>query len=98
MKQKEAKTRLTALKAVWEDGNQGQKELAEAIGIAIKAMDETQAEWYEEQFTSCGSILQMRLNVIQQRCSKCERWSIKWEGTIPSNYCSHCGAKMRSEG
>jgi hypothetical protein len=52
------------------------------------------SRWVESTPMSCGSILRWRLNVIEQKCESCGRWSVKWETTIPSNYCSYCGAKM----
>lgn len=54
-------------------------------------------EWEESHIYSCGKILKGRNDVIEHKCSVCKRWSIKWDGTIPDNFCSHCGADMRGE-
>ena len=54
-------------------------------------------EWEESHVFSCGSILKTRSNVIEHKCNKCHKWSIKWMGTIPDNYCSNCGADMRGD-
>ena len=54
-------------------------------------------EWEDSHIYSCGKILKGRNDVIEHKCSVCKRWSIKWAGTIPDNYCSHCGADMRGE-
>lgn len=54
-------------------------------------------EWEDSHIYSCGKILKGRNDVIEHKCSVCKRWSIKWDGTIPDNYCSHCGADMRGE-
>lgn len=52
-------------------------------------------EWEYEHELSCGRILKLRLNVVEHKCNKCKHWSIKWAGTIPDNFCSHCGEVMR---
>ena len=54
-------------------------------------------EWEYEHELSCGRILKLRLNVVEHKCNKCKHWSIRWAGTIPDNFCSHCGADMRGE-
>lgn len=33
-------------------------------------------------------------NIVEQLCSVCRRWSIKFDNVIESEYCCHCGAKM----
>ena len=33
-------------------------------------------------------------NIVEQLCSVCHRWSIKFDDVIESEYCCHCGAKM----
>ena len=64
----------------------------------LKAYKETpKGEWEDSHIYSCGKILKGRNDVIEHKCSVCKRWSIKWDGTIPDNYCSHCGADMRGE-
>lgn len=54
-------------------------------------------EWIESHIVSCGKVLQLRADILEHKCNKCERWSIKWAGTIPDNFCSNCGAKMGGE-
>ena len=53
-----------------------------------------QGEWIDKHITSCGQILRWRADVLEQKCNICGRYSLKWVETIPSNYCSHCGAQM----
>ena len=54
-----------------------------------------QAEWVERQVISCGQLLRWQENIVEQKCGECHCWSVKLQSTIPSNYCSHCGAKMK---
>ena len=54
-----------------------------------------QAEWIEQKVVSCGLLLRWQENIIEQKCSNCQCWSIKWETSIPSNYCPHCGYMMK---
>lgn len=54
-----------------------------------------QGEWEESHILSCGNILRMGMNVIEHKCKNCGRWSIKWVRTIPDNFCSNCGAKIK---
>lgn len=54
-------------------------------------------EWEDTHIYSCGKILKWRHDVIEHKCPVCKRWSIKWAETIPSNYCSNCGADMRGK-
>ena len=61
-------------------------------------IEPSKGEWEYEHELSCGRILKLRINVVEHKCNKCKHWSIKWAGTIPDNYCSHCGADMRGEG
>lgn len=56
--------------------------------------EKPKGEWEESHICSCGKILRMRMDVIEHKCKHCGRWSIKWVGTIPDNFCSYCGAKM----
>ena len=62
---------------------------------AMKAYARPKGEWEDSHIYSCGKILKGRNDVIEHKCSVCKRWSIKWDGTIPDNFCSHCGADMR---
>lgn len=64
---------------------------------AILLPERPQGEWEESHIYSCGKILKGRNDVIEHKCSVCKRWSIKWDGTIPDNFCSHCGADMRGD-
>ena len=59
--------------------------------------NKTKGEWEKKHELSCGRILKLRINVVEHKCNKCKHWSIKWAGTIPDNYCSHCGADMRGD-
>jgi hypothetical protein len=34
-------------------------------------------------------------DMIEQKCSICQRWSIKFAYHIEMNFCPHCGADMR---
>lgn len=54
-----------------------------------------QGEWEESHIISCGNILRMGENVIEHKCKNCGKWSIKWERTIPDNFCSNCGVEMK---
>ena len=68
----------------------------EALNHAIKVLEERpQGEWEENHIFSCGKILRMQLDVIEHKCKNCGRWSIKWVGTIPDNFCSYCGASIK---
>ena len=64
---------------------------------ARKDFERPQGEWIDKHITSCGKILQWRANVLEQKCSVCGRYSLKWVETIPSNYCQNCGADMRGD-
>ena len=67
-------------------------------GLPLMDMRERpKGEWEDSHIYSCGKILKGRNDVIEHKCSVCKRWSIKWDGTIPDNFCSHCGADMRGE-
>lgn len=66
--------------------------------MAKQIHERPQGEWEESHIFSCGKILRMGLNVIENKCKNCGRWSIKWERTIPDNFCSNCGADMRGKG
>lgn len=66
-------------------------------GYELGKSERPQGEWENEHELSCGRILKLRINVIEHKCKKCKHWSIKWAGTIPDNFCSHCGADMRGE-
>ena len=57
-------------------------------------VERLKGEWKEEHELSCGRILKLRINVVEHKCNNCNRWSIKWAGTIPENFCPNCGAKM----
>ena len=73
--------------------------VARAFDVAIEALktERPKGEWEDSHIYSCGKILKGRNDVIEHKCSVCKRWSIKWDGTIPDNYCSHCGADMRGD-
>jgi len=54
-----------------------------------------QGEWIESSVMSCGQILRLRADVLEQKCGKCNRWSVKWADTMSYNFCPNCGADMR---
>lgn len=56
-----------------------------------------QGKWEDEQIVSCGKILRWRADVLEHRCPKCKRYSLRWADVYESNYCSHCGEKMTKE-
>ena len=64
----------------------------------LASIERPQSEWVESHICSCGKILRMEMNVIEHKCKKCGRWSIKWARTIPDSFCSHCGAKIKKGG
>ena len=64
--------------------------------VTLNGYERPQGEWEESHICSCGKILQMRMDVIEHKCKNCGRWSIKWERTIPDNFCPNCGAEMKS--
>lgn len=37
-------------------------------------------------------------DMIEQKCSVCQRWAIKFANHIEMNFCPHCGAKMITRG
>ena len=37
-------------------------------------------------------------DMIEQKCSVCQRWAIKFANHIEMNYCSNCGARMITKG
>lgn len=37
-------------------------------------------------------------DMIEQKCSICQRWSIKFAYHIEMNFCPNCGAKMDGDG
>jgi predicted RNA-binding Zn-ribbon protein involved in translation (DUF1610 family) len=37
-------------------------------------------------------------DMIEQKCSVCQRWSIKFAHHIEMNFCPNCGAKMITRG
>ena len=70
--------------------------IAESVGNTDEVR--SQGEWEGWKFYSCGKLLRWRADVIEQKCSKCGCWSLKWADTIQHEYCSHCGVKMRKGG
>ena len=36
--------------------------------------------------------------IVEEKCSVCEHYSIRFKHTSKSNFCSRCGAKMDEEG
>lgn len=75
-------------------------EIVESIknGEIVLQDERPKGEWEKCVFISCGKLLKWKSNVIEQRCSKCGRWSLRWEESIQNEYCSHCGVKMRKGG
>lgn len=72
------------------------EQLAEWLRDYKRLLEERpQGEWEESHIFSCGNILRMGINVIEHKCKNCGRWSIKWVGTIPDNFCSNCGSKIK---
>ena len=80
----------------WKNNDKDEWKYAE-ISDLIQAYERPQGEWEESHIYSCGKILRMGMNVIEHKCKNCGRWSIKWERTIPDNFCSNCGADMRGK-
>lgn len=37
-------------------------------------------------------------DMVEQKCSACQRWSIKFAHHIEMNFCPNCGAKMDGDG
>ena len=56
-----------------------------------------QGKWEDEHIVSCGNILRMRADVLEHRCPKCKRYSLRWVDVYESDYCSNCGDKMTKE-
>lgn len=79
------------------DKKQLQEIVDKAKAEVLASVERPQGEWEESHIFSCGKILRMGMNVIEHKCKNCGRWSIKWVGTIPDNYCSNCGAQMIKE-
>lgn len=78
----------------WKNNDKDEWKAAE-ISDLIKAYERPQGEWEESHIISCGNILRMGINVIEHKCKDCGRWSIQWDRTIPDNFCSNCGAKIK---
>lgn len=63
-------------------------------GIEKGKNERPTGKWIESHEVSCGKILQMRSNVIEHKCNSCNRWAIRWAGTISDNFCPSCGERM----
>lgn len=67
------------------------------IDNAPTVEERLQGKWKESHLISCGKILGLGLDVIENRCSVCGKLSIYWSGTIPNKFCPNCGAKILSD-
>ena len=56
------------------------------------------AQWTERSFVSCGKLLRWRSDVVENKCSKCNRWALNWFGRGKYEYCPNCGKKMANAG
>jgi len=75
----------------------------EVIGDIVKIIDNAptverpQGEWVENQVASCGQILRWGADVVEQKCNKCNKYTLRWRDTTVSEFCSNCGADMRGD-
>ena len=51
-------------------------------------------KWTERSFMSCGRMLKWKCDVVEYKCSNCNRWAQTWYGTDKYEYCPNCGKKM----
>lgn len=54
------------------------------------------AQWTERSFVSCGKVLRWRADVVENKCSKCNRWALNWFGRDKYDYCPNCGKRMEN--
>ena len=68
-----------------------------AYECAREQYERPQGEWIENVNTSCGKILRWRADIVEQKCNKCNRYTLRWRDTMASEFCSNCGAEMRGD-
>ena len=103
MTNKEAINVLKLMASSIELGGYNEKWISafkEAYELAIKALENMpkKGKWTKNRIISCGTILKNGSNVLEQQCTECERFNIKWVDSIPNNFCPHCGAQLSEEG
>ena len=54
------------------------------------------AQWTDRSFMSCGKILKYRYDVVELKCSKCNRWALSWFGSDKYDFCPNCGKRMKN--
>lgn len=70
------------------------KKLQAAIDTVLFNRELKDAEWDDVHIISCSALLRQSQNIVEHKCTHCNRYSIQFAGQIISNFCSHCGSKI----